>query len=195
MTASRPEAEAKYSRGRIALRGALARRNGRSDRTWARSRRAARAVALVAAAMLAVAEFLPLYQVRTDTGDRTISTVSAGSHHAYALLPLAALAALLTWALERSGRPAAAGLALLGLAALGIALLGDLPDVHRTGLLGTPATGLRGAHTVAGAALYLETLGAIALLGSGAAGLILGPSFKGHSRSQRDAASGKTSGS
>ena len=84
MTASRPEAEAKYSRGRIALRGALARRNGRSDRTRARSRRAARAVALVAAAMLAVAEFLPLYQVRTDTGDRTISTVSAGSHHAYA---------------------------------------------------------------------------------------------------------------
>jgi hypothetical protein len=126
---------------------------------------------LIAAATLIVAEFVPLYRVRTDVGHHIVRSVSAGSHHSYALLPMAVLAALLAGALGRSGWPVPAALALLGLAALGIALLGDLPDVRRAGVLGSPATGLRDAHTVAGAALYLETFGAIALLAAGATGL------------------------
>jgi hypothetical protein len=153
------------------------------------------AVTLIAAVMLAVAEFLPLYRVRTDAGHRIVSTVSAGAHHSYALLPLAVFAALLASGLGRSGWPVPAALVLLGLAALGIALIGDLPAVHRTGLLGTPATGLHEAHTVAGAALYLETLGAIALLASGAAGLILGQSLNARRLSHRDATSREKSGS
>jgi hypothetical protein len=172
MIASRPEAEAKYSRGRTALSRARGRLNGRRERDWKVSLRAIQAVALIGAAALAVAEFLPLYRVRTDVGHHVVRSVSAGSHHSYALLPLAVLAALLAGALDRSGWPVPAALALVGLAALGIALLGDLPGVHRVGVLGTPATGLRDAHTVAGAALYLETLGAIAVLAAGAAGLI-----------------------
>ena len=178
MIASRPEAEAKYSRGRVALRRALGRRNGRSERDWRVAQRVVQAVALIGAAALVVAEFAPLYRVRTDVGHQIVRSVSAGSHHSYALLPVAVLAALLAAALGRSGWPVAAALALLGLAALGIALLGDLPDVHRAGVLGTPATGLHDAHTVAGAALYLETLGAIALLAAGAAGLIFGVAIK-----------------
>jgi hypothetical protein len=128
---------------------------------------------LIGAAALVVAEFAPLYRVQTDTGHRIVRTISAGSHHAYALLPIALLAALLAGSLGRSGWPPPAALALLGLATLGIVLLGDLPDVHRAGVIGTRSTGLHDAHTVAAAALYLEALGAIALIVAGAAGLIL----------------------
>ena len=195
MIASRPEADAKYSRGWIAFRRALGRRNGRSERNWRVSPRAVQAVALIGAAALAVAEFEPLYRVQTDVRHEVVRSVSAGSHHGYALLPVAVLAALLAGALGRGGWPVPAALLLLGLAALGITLLGDLPDVHRAGVLGTPATGLRDAHTVAGAALYLETLGAIALLAAGAAGLVFGPAFKARSLSQSDEPDRRRSGS
>jgi hypothetical protein len=195
MIASRPEAEAKYSRGRGVLRRGLGRLNGRSERDWRVAQRAVQAVALSAAAALIVAEFLPLYRVRTDVGHHVVRSVSAGSHHSYALLLMAVLAALLTGALGRSGWPVPAALALLGLAALGIALLGDLPDVHRAGVLGTPATGLRDAHTVAGAALYLETLGAIALFAVGAAGVIFGVARRPRSLSRSDGSRREASGS
>jgi hypothetical protein len=195
MIASRPEADAKYSRGWFAFRRALGRLNGCSERNWRVSPRAVQAVALIGAAALALAEFEPLYRVQTDVGHQVVRSVSAGSHHAYALLPVAVLAALLAGALGRGGWPVPAALVLLGLAALGITLLGDLPDVHRAGVLGTPATGLRDAHTVAGVALYLETLGAIALLAAGAAGLVFGPAFKAHSLSQSDQPRRRRSGS
>jgi hypothetical protein len=130
------------------------------------------------AAALAIAEFAPLYRVRTDVGDQVQRSVSAGSHHAYALLPISVLAVLLAGLLGRSGWPVPAALIVLGLAVLGIVLLGDLPDVHLAGVVGSPATGLHDglhdAHTVAAPALYLETLGAVALLAAGAAGVFLG---------------------
>jgi len=195
MNASRPEAEAEYSRGRVALRPRLGRLNGRSERDRRVAQRALQAVVLIAAAALVVAEFEPLYRVRTDVGHQTVRSVSAGSHHSYALLPVAVLAALLAGMLGRSDWPVPAALALLGLVALGIAVFGDLPDVHRAGLLGTPATGLHDAHTVAGAALYLETLGAIALLAVGAAGLIFDLALRRRSPSQTDATSHKESAS
>jgi hypothetical protein len=190
MIASRPEADAKYSRGRSALRRARGRRNGHSERDWSVSPRVVQAVALIGAAALAVAEFEPLYRVRTDVGHQIVRSVSAGSHHSYALLPVAVLAAVLSGALGRAGWPVPAALAVLGLAALGIALLGDLPDVHRAGVLGTPATGLHDAHTVAGAALYLETLGAVALLAAGAAGLVLRPSSQSRGNDDKSQKSG-----
>ena len=187
MIASRPEAEAKYSRGRVALGRFRGRLKGRSESHRRVAQRAFQAVALIGAAALVVAEFTPLYRVQTDVGHHLVRSVSAGSHHSYALLPVAVLAALLGGVPGRSGWPVPAALALLGLAALGIALLADLPEVHRAGLvgitcvppraehcLGSPATGLHDAHTVAGPALYLEALGAIALLAAGVSGLILG---------------------
>jgi hypothetical protein len=186
MTASRPEAEAKYSRGQRVLRRGRGRLNGRSEHDLRVAQRVLQAVALIGAAALVVAEFAPLYRVRTDAGHHIVRSVSGGSHHAYALLPIAVLAALLVGALGRSGWPVPAAIFVLGLAALGIVLLGDLPDVRRAGLLGTPLTGLHDAHTVAGAALYLETLGAIALLAAGAAGLIFGSALGPRSRSGDD---------
>jgi hypothetical protein len=54
---------------------------------------------------------------------------------------------------------------------------------------------LRDAHTVAGAALYLETFGAIALLAGGVGGLVVGHSRTTSSVALSAAASGEKSGS
>jgi hypothetical protein len=195
MIASLPEAEAKYSRGRVALRRGRGRLNGRPEGDWRVAQRAVQAVALIGAAALVVAEFAPLYRVRTDLEHHIVRSVSAGSHHSYALLPMAVLAALLAGVLGRSGWPASAALALLGLAALGIVLVGDLPDIHRSGVVGTAATGLHEVRTVAGAALYLEALGAIALIAAGAAGLILRLAATAPSSSHGPGPSAEKSGS
>jgi hypothetical protein len=196
---SRPEAEVKYSRGRAALGRARSLLNGRSGGDRRVAQRTIQVVALTGAAALAIAEFAALYRVRTDVGHQIERSVSAGTHHAYALLPISVLAALLAGLLGRSGWPVPAALVMLGLAALGIVLVGDLPDVHRAGLvgmscvppraehcLGTPTTGLHDAHTVPGVALYLEALGATALLAAGAAGLIFGSALGPRSRSGDD---------
>ena len=62
---------------------------------------------------------------------------------------------------------------MLGLVSLLIALLGDLPDAQATGLVGSLATGLKIASASPGTGLYLETLGAVVLLITAAAGLLL----------------------
>jgi hypothetical protein len=131
-------------------------------------------LAVAGAIALLAAEPLALIRVQTAAQHRVALTVSAGSHHSYALVPIAVLAILLAWTLPRPAalRPAAVALVLLGLAALGIALLADLPDIHRTGVVGRAATGLHDAHTIAGAGLYVETLGAILLLAAGVVALL-----------------------
>jgi hypothetical protein len=135
---------------------------------------AARILALAGAIALLVAEPLALISVQTAAGHRVVLTISAGSHHSYALVPIAVLAILLAWALTRpsAARAAAVALILLGLAVLGIALLGDLPDINRAGLVGRAATGLHNARSVAGAGLYVETLGAVLLLAAGVTALV-----------------------
>ncbi len=135
------------------------------------------ALGLLAAAILLVAEFAPLLRVRTVAAHpRVIRTVQTGPHHAWALVPIAVAAVLLSILAGRSGRRAAlAGVGLLGLAALGVALIADLPDVHSTGLVGSPARGLSQAQAHAALGLYLETLGAVALLLCAGAGALLEP--------------------
>jgi hypothetical protein len=169
MNESRPEAEVEYSRAAVVSEGLGARSDGASDGPSGASLYAARMLAVAGAIALLVAEPLALIRVQTAAHHRVVLTVSAGSHHSYALVPIAVLALGLAWALARppAGRAAAAGLVLLGLAVLGIALLGDLPEVHRSGLVGRATSGLHTARTVAGAGLYIETLGAILLLAAG----------------------------
>jgi hypothetical protein len=130
-------------------------------------------LALAGAVALLVAEPLALIRVQT-AGHRVTLTISAGSHHSYALVPIAVLALVLVWALGRPSatRAAALALILLGLAVLGIALLGDLPDIHQTGIIGRAVTGLHHARTIAGAGLYVETLGAVLLMAAGVAALL-----------------------
>ncbi|HXO09130.1 MAG TPA: hypothetical protein VN880_13910 [Solirubrobacteraceae bacterium] len=129
---------------------------------------------LVGSALLLVAEFTPLFTIHTSSSHAAIKTVTTGSHHSYALVPIAVLTIVLTLEVWRSGsRLALLATGLLGIVALLIALLGDLPDAHATGLVGSLATGLKIASASPSAGLYLETLGGVVLLITAAAGLLL----------------------
>ena len=113
MNASRPEAEAEYSRGPDAI---LA--------VWL--------VSMLAAGLLLAAELTPLFEVRAGPHRLAITSVTAGAHDGYALLPVAALAVALGFAAWRSGSVAAlAGVGAMGLVALGIALLCGPPGRAR----------------------------------------------------------------
>lgn len=188
MSASRPEADIEYSRGSPASRGGQG--PGPTASAGANSARvrpaapAARAIALLGAALLVAAEFTPLLRVAPATYHAAvIRTVTAGAHHSYALIPVALLAAAMTLsARHRAGRLAPAAVAVLGLVALGIALAGDLPAAHAVGLIrhanGTYATG----RSNPGIGLYLETLGAVLLVLAGGAGALLASGAAGPER-------------
>ena len=184
MSTPQPEADAEYSRGEGGSRGV---RGSLTGRGTARLPEAARprirwvaGLGSVACLLLVAAEFLPLYGVQPTSGGPVLRSVSAGSHHGFALALLAVVAAWLCWLLGSARlRIALPGLALLGLAALVVALAADLPSAQASGLLaapaGAPASGpafqLGSATPRAG--MYVETLGAILLLAAGAGGLLL----------------------
>jgi hypothetical protein len=171
MNLSEPEADVEYSR---ASTGSEAR-----ERPFAGGLRGTRAAvltgALVGAALLLVAEFLPLFEVRTSARNGVVTTVQSGSHHAYALLPIALLIAGLAWAWSRSpARLAIVAMAVLAVAALVIALGRDLPDAQSNGIERSGGTYVTAAARPR-AGLYLETAGAVVLLICSAGGLLLGP--------------------
>lgn len=179
MSASRPEADIEYSRGSRASTGiskAPETRSGAAPRASARAGSTlATGLAVLGGALLVVAEFTPLLRVHADTrGGGIIQTIQTGSHHAYALIPIAVLAVLLALSARASGRRLAlVSIGVLGLVALGIALLGDLPDARATGLIGHAGGPYVTATARPATGLYLETLGAVVLLLAAAAGLLL----------------------
>lgn len=130
------------------------------------------ALAAAGVVVLVIAEFSPLLRVELQGPDPTVlKTVSTGSHHAYALLLLALVAALFgAGAVRRDSRPALVALAALGLAVLAIAFLVDQPD---TGLEGY-VRNFEGARTVRERGLYLEMVGGALLLVAGGLGLTFG---------------------
>jgi hypothetical protein len=184
MNSSQPEADTEYSTSPRAS-GASSRRSGAASRRAkppatagaARAAGVARMLACAGAALLAAAEFCPLLRVRTIAAHpRLIDTVQGGSHHSWALLVIAVLAAVLAVVSGRpGGRGAAVLVALLGAGALAVALGVDLPDAHATGLVLAGASTQTEAQAHAAIGLYLETLGAVALLRSGALAAALGP--------------------
>ncbi len=173
MSPTRPEPETEYSRA-----------GGTSDRDSASARglwkrppsRLATAVAAgggLGAALLVVAEFTPLLIVHSSANNRVIETVTSGSNHSYALIPIAVLAGLMSWVAWRTqSRLAMAARGALGGVTLLIALLGDLPNAQASGLIGSPASGFALASSSPSTGLYFETLGAIVLLASAGAGLL-----------------------
>jgi hypothetical protein len=172
MSVSEPEADTEYSR---AGRGSEGRRRG------PRARPDAVAIAvlcggLAGAVLLLVAEFTPLLQVHSSARTAgVVTTIGTGSHHSYALVPVALLVAALTVTARASrSRLALTAIGLLGLVTLGIALLGDLPDAQATGLIARAGTYVAAASTPS-VGLYLETLGGLVLLLTTAAGLLLAP--------------------
>jgi hypothetical protein len=180
MNVSRPEAEIEYSRGQAAStadpdgppEGSRAAR----QRRYESHRTGVLVIGVLGALVLVAAEFTPLLHVHTNAHMQVVRTVYTGAHDSYALVPVALLAAALAFSAWTSGsRLALPAIGLLGLLALGIALLGDLPDAHSSGLVGSTTTGLQGASSSAGIGLYLETLGAVVLIITAVGGMLLEP--------------------
>jgi hypothetical protein len=125
------------------------------------------------AALLIVAEFLVLREIRTVTVVPAGGTTTGGSHHLYALALIgAALVPMAFGAVARGARPAGVACLVLAAAAAFIVLAVDLPTLNDTGLIGRtydpaqarPSTGF-----------YVESLGvALALVGSVAAVVLAG---------------------
>ena len=132
---------------------------------------------LLGALLLLVAEFTTLYQVHVATSPNAITSVSGGSNHSYAMIPLALLGAALGIGVWRTGsRPALLAVGVIGVIAVLIALVGDLPDAQATGLAGSAASHYVNASSTPSAGLYMETLGAILFIATCGLGfLMLGP--------------------
>src|SRR5690348_17269116 len=119
MNVSEPEADTEYSRAPAVPDGRNRPVAGGLSGGWSGVRLAVLAGTLVAAVVLLVAEFQPLFEVRTSARNGVGTTVQSGSHHSYALVPIALLAAALALAWRRSSaRLAALAMAILGVAAL-----------------------------------------------------------------------------
>jgi hypothetical protein len=179
MSASRPEADTEYSRGGPGSKDAGGGSDGQFGAAEAGSATVARVVvggALLGSILLLVAEFTPLARIHSSAqGSPVVKTLMTGSHHAYALIPIALLAPALAMSVRQTGRWAALlAIGALGLVVLGIALIGDLPDAQASGLIGHAGTAYVSAAAHPSVGLYLETLGAVVLLLTSAAGVLLG---------------------
>lgn len=132
-------------------------------------------LALLGAILMVVSEFATLRSVKvltascSDLADPSLRgscVTHGGEEHAYALVLMGIVAALMAWgaAIGRS-RPAAVALLAVGAAVVAIALATDVPDIHKTGVLGDR---FENAHAEAGPGLYLEIAGGAMVLVAGA---------------------------
>jgi hypothetical protein len=129
--------------------------------------------AVIGALLVIVSQFTALYHVHSASSSAPLRTVGTGGNHAFAPIPLALLAVLFAYAVWRSeNRPAMAAIALLGVVTLLIALLGDYPDAHASGLIGSSVSNYVQASSTPSAGLYMETLGAVLLLLAGGIGML-----------------------
>lgn len=125
------------------------------------------ALALVACALLVVAEFGDLNHVRILAVSRP--GIGLGGHHGFAQLVVALLAAVMALGAWRGSRPAAAAVVLLGVVSVLIVLAVDLPDLDATGAYGR---NYEGARAEVSWGFRLQVIGAVALLLAGAARLV-----------------------
>src|SRR3954452_6521261 len=130
---------------------------------------------LAAALFMIVSEFTTLRSVKvltascSDLADPSLRgscVTHGGEEHAYALVLLGLVTALMAWgaAVGRS-RPAGIALLAIGAAVVAIALITDVPDIHKTGVLGER---FDSAHAEAGPGLWLEIGGGGLALAAGA---------------------------
>jgi hypothetical protein len=123
---------------------------------------------------MVVSEFATLRSVKVLTAScndladpslRGSCVTHGGEEHAYALVLLGVVAGLMAWgAAFGKSRPAAIALIAIGAAVLAIAFLTDVPDIHKTGVLGER---FDSAHATAGPGLWLEIAGGALVLVAG----------------------------
>jgi hypothetical protein len=132
--------------------------------------------------LLVVAEFSTLYAIQVITVQKESTT--GGGNHGYALLVIAVAAAFMAYGgLVRQARPAQIGLLVLAVAALFVVLAIDLPDVDEEGFIGEA---FERAEASPKTGFYLESLGAVLLLLSAAATLMLSPRGAGATTADAD---------
>lgn len=122
--------------------------------------------AAAGAAMLAISEVLPLYDVLLGAAGTEVRTEPGWSTHAFAM-GLLALASIPMLRGARGGaRPPMVALAAIGAVALLVVLAVDLPAVRADAEL-REAVAYEDAHAEAAIGFYVETLGAVLLLVAG----------------------------
>ena len=140
-----------------------------------RAVRIALAIAAVAGVLcLVIATFSTIIEITVGTTSKIAdrdTELSGWDRHSFALVLIGLFALLMTAGALRGARPAMAAVAVAGIVVLLIALIGDLPDVHKTGVIGQLYDNAR-ANPKLG--YYLETLGGALLLLSGGGLLLLG---------------------
>lgn len=165
MSAAPREAQGQDSRKALGLRAGFG---------TARAIRIALLVAAVAGGLcLVVATFSTIIEITVGTTSKIADRdthLSGWDRHSFALLLIGGFALVMAVGAWRGARPAMAAIAVAGVAALLIALLGDLPDVHKTGVIGELYDNAR-ANPKTG--YYLETLGGVLLLLAGGGLLLL----------------------
>ena len=132
------------------------------------------AAGLVGAIVTIAADFATLRSVKVltascgDLADPSLrgSCVTHGhEEHTWALVLIGVVALAMVWgAVIGRSRPAAIALAVLGVGVLVIALATDVPDIHKTGVLGDR---FEQAKAEAGPGLWMETLGGALLFVTG----------------------------
>ena len=134
---------------------------------------------LLGAILMVASEFATLRSVKvltascSDLADPSLRgscVTHGGEEHAYALVLLGVVAALMTWgAVFGRSRPAAIALAVIGAAVVAIALITDVPDIHKTGVLGQR---FDNAHAEAGPGLWMEIAGGALVLAAGVMAIV-----------------------
>src|SRR3954469_3679166 len=124
------------------------------------------AVALLGSILMIASEFATLRTVKvltascSDLADPSLRgscVTHGGEEHAYALVILGIVAIVMAWgAVSRRRRPAAVALIAIGAATLAIALITEMPDIHKTGVLGER---FDSAKAQAGPGLWMEIIG------------------------------------
>jgi hypothetical protein len=154
-----------------------------------RAVRIALAIAALAGALcLIIATFSTIIEITVGTTSKIAdrdTELSGWDRHSVSLLLIAVFALLMTAGALRGARPAMAAVAVAGIAVLLIALIGDLPDVHKTGVVGQLYDNARANPKIG---YYLETLGGALLLLAGGGLLLLGaPAQEAPPRERRPA--------
>jgi hypothetical protein len=132
------------------------------------------------AILAAISEFATLRSVEVLTAScddladpslRDLCVTKGHEEHSYALVLMALVALLMLWgAVFGRSRPAAIAVLAIGIAILVIAFATDVPDIHKTGVLGDR---FDSAHAKAGPGLWMEIAGGALLVVSGAMALTL----------------------
>jgi hypothetical protein len=140
-------------------------------------------LAAVAAVMLIVSEFLPLYKVVVGALETETRSEVGWRNHAFAMLLLGLAAVPMLLGSLRGARPAMWALAAIGVVVLVIALTVDLSAARESGTL-RDSVSYEDAEAQPSTGFFVETLGGVLLLLAGGLMLFLTP---GREQDARDA--------